>query len=122
MARKKRKSLVYRRYGELTRLEKFIVIMEIIALVHVTTLPGLMQCIGVAFGTAKSAEIKQLLSILVGSKRVERVDADFYVLARGAQSGLEFEGVDVRDVKSRVLLYYKKHTPHYYRLITEKRL
>ena len=121
MARKKRRSLVYRAYRELTRLEKFLIIMEIINLVHVTSLFGLMQCIRAAFDSFKANEIKQLLSILVGSNCVERLDRDFYVLTKGTRSGLEFEGADIRDIKARVLHYYRKQNPVYYDLATGKR-
>lgn len=121
MDRKKRTSLTHRTYSQLSRLEKFLIIMEIVNLVHITTLFGLMQCIQTAFDTFKGNEVKQLLSILVASKRVERLAGDFYALAKGARSGLEFDGADVRDLKARVLLYYKKYTPDRYDLIVGKR-
>lgn len=117
MARKKRKSFVHRPYRELTWLEKSLIVMEMINLVHVVSVVGLLQCIGAAFGTAKGGEIKKLLSILVGANSVERIDGDFYILAKDAKSGLEFEGSDVGDIKARVLHYYRKQVPFYYDLV-----
>lgn len=117
MNRKKRKSLTHRPYGELTRLERFVIIMEIINLLHITSLRGLVDCIRAAFDTLRLNEIKQLLSVLVGSGCVKRVGDD-YVLAKGVRSGLEFEGVDVRDLKTRVLHYYRKYSSDYYEHVT----
>lgn len=121
MDRKKRTSLPHRTYRELSKLEKFLIIMEIVNLLHVTTLFGLFQCVRAAFDTFKANEVKQLLSIMVGSKRIERLDGDFYVLAKGAKSGLEFDAANVQRMKSRVLLYYKKQIPDYYHLVVGKR-
>ncbi len=45
---------------------------------------------------------------------LERLEGDDYVLAKGAKSGLEFEGVDVRDLKAHVLHYYSKYRRDYY--------
>ncbi len=118
MNRKNRKSLAHRTYSELSRLERFVIIMEIINLLHITSLRGLMDCIRVAFDTQRSNEIKQLLSVLVGSGRVKRLGDDYYVLAKGVRSGLEFEGVDVRDLKTRVLHYYRKYNLDYYNHVT----
>ncbi len=73
MNRKHRKSLAHRSYSELNRQDRFVIIMEIINLLHVTSLNGLIHCIRVAFDTVKQKEIKQLLSILVASTCVESV-------------------------------------------------
>ena len=47
----------------------------------------------------------------------KRVQSDYYVLAKGAKSGLEFEGANVQDLKARVLHYYKKFSPDYYQQV-----
>lgn len=82
LKRNNRTSLPYRPYNQLTKLEKVRIIMEIVNLLHATSLRGLIQCIQSAFGKPNSTELKQLLSILIGSNRVERCDGDFYALSQ----------------------------------------
>jgi hypothetical protein len=120
MKRRNRRRLKHSTGDSLSRLEKFLIVLEMIHLIQVASLVELQHCLSVAIGKFRTAELKQLLSILVGSKCVNRVDDEFYVLGKEVSSGLEFSGVDVRDVKASVLLYYKKHAPHYYERVVRK--
>jgi hypothetical protein len=114
MERARRKSFQYAPYRRLDYLGKFLITLEMINIFQVLTLESLGDCIRSIFDTARSKELKRILSILAGAGYI-RVHDGFFFLAKGKDSLLEFDDVRIETLKARALNYYQEHRPDLYR-------
>ena len=110
----RRKSFTYKPYRSLTKLEKFLVILELIHLFQFLTFEDLEKCLLWTFDSAVRKEIEPLLSVLLGMGFVQVKDR-YYMLASGETSLLEIEDVRIEDLRVRVLGHYQKNCPALWR-------
>jgi hypothetical protein len=109
-----RKAFQYRPYSKLEYIGKLVVTLELIKIFHFVTLESLRFCMRAIFDSAKSKELKGILSILAGAGYIRFRD-NFYFIHGEKKSLLEFENARIEDMQARVLEYYDKYREALYR-------
>lgn len=110
----RRKTFEYKPYRSLTLFEKFLVILEMVYLFQLVTLDDLEKCLIWIFDGALRKDIRPLLSVLLGMDYIRSKDT-YYLLGPNATSLLEFEDVQIQDVRVRVLAHYERNCPSLWR-------
>jgi hypothetical protein len=106
----RRKSFKFRQYRELDISSKFLVVLEMINIFQIVRLEDIENCIRWAFGSANRKELRPILSVLLGTKFVTSHD-DYYVMGPSGFSLLEFEDVQIEDIRTKILSHYQKNYP-----------
>lgn len=112
--RGQRRSFKYAPYNELNHLGKLLITLEMINIFHFVTVESLTHCIRATFDAASQKQLRRLLSILAGAGYI-REHGSFFSLQKGKRSLLEFEDIQVEDLKARALSFYEKHCAELYR-------
>lgn len=109
----------YKPHAELSNIEKFYFIFEIIRLFQVISLEGIVYAYKSVFGNVKTEETKQLLSILFASNYVTRYDEDpgLFAVNRQMKSFIEFEKLDVDALRLEILDLYENNLPEIAELV-----
>jgi len=110
----RRKSFSYKPYRSLTLFEKFLVILEMIHLMQFVSFDDLEKCLVWIFDGAVRKDMWPLLSVLLGMKFIYVKDG-FYMLAPHGSSLLEFDDVQIEDLRVRVRGHYEKNCPELWR-------
>jgi len=110
----RRKSFAYKPYRDLTLFDKFLVILEMINLLQFLSFDDLEKCLVWTFDGAVRKDMWPLLSVLLGMSFIHVKDG-YYMLAPNGTSLLEFEGVQIEDLRARVLGHYEKNCPGLWR-------
>jgi hypothetical protein len=110
----RRKAFTYGPYRSLTLFDKFLVILEMIYLFQFVTLEDLEKCLIWIFDGALRKDILPLLSVLLGMDYILSKDG-YYMLRPNRTSLLEFEDVQIQDVRVRVLAHYERNYPTLWR-------
>jgi hypothetical protein len=110
----RRKAFTYAPYSSLTLLDKFLVILEMIYLFQFVSLEDLEKCLVWIFDGAVRKDILPLLSVLLGMDYIQTKD-NYYMFGPDQASLLEFEDVQIQDVRVRVLAHYERNYPNLWR-------
>jgi hypothetical protein len=110
----RRKSFAYKPYRSLTLFEKFLVILEMVHLLQILSFDDLEKCLVWTFDGAVRRDMWPLLSVLLGMGFIEFKDG-YYMLAPKVTSLLEFEDVQIEDLRVRVREHYEKNCPGLWR-------
>lgn len=114
------KKFDFKEFSALPKAQQLYIIFHFVVIFRVINLESLTYCLNTVFGSAKQKIVKYLLSILIATNYVNRIDtdSDYFSPSQSAHPFLEFRNFDINDLQSRIVSFYQKNAPESYKLLS----
>lgn len=108
-------------FNKLPWKHRLYLVLEMIRIFSVINVEGLFFVLHKTFGSVDAPKLRKLLSILKGMGYVAPLGSDpaYYKLIDDKQSFVDIDSKEIDEIRSDVLLYYVKHSPHVSKLVKE---
>lgn len=113
------KKFEYNKWNKLKLVHKLFIIFQIVYLFRALQYESILHCLTNIFGTIQEKQLRQILSILIASKYIERKgdEYDFFVPISNVDPFLDFRNFDLNPFKTKVIDFYERFHDDTFKII-----